>query len=517
MKAGRRAACYNGALLLENCRDPSFCHIYGLRLPGAARLMLNPLRQPLAFVDLETTGANASGDRITEIGIVEVSEGGVSEWSTLVNPQAPISPFIQRLTGISDEMVSAAPTFAEIAGPLLERLKGRLFVAHNVRFDYGFLRNEFRRAGMDFRADVLCTVKLSRKLFPQHPKHNLDALIERHQLPLASRHRALADAQAIHAFWDKIHAELPPEAIQGALQELLKPPHLPPGLDASALEDLPEAHGVYLFYGENNAPLYVGKSSNIRRSALAHFAAGRKHHRDELIAEQIRRIEWIETAGDLGAQLAEARLVKTLQPAHNPHRKGDHELCAWKLEAAENGGMTVRLVYARELDFGAESGLYGLFPTKKKAVDALREIAAAHRLCLAQLGLEHPHGKRAACSAFPHSHCRGVCVGREAPGQHDIRLMGALARLQVQAWPFPGRVGIRETSNWGGLTEIHLINHWSYLGSIRAEQEIPHSPAARPAFELEIYKILIHYLKQARTDIVLLWSAANRADACNEE
>ncbi|PWB48048.1 MAG: ethanolamine utilization protein [Nitrosomonadales bacterium] len=465
--------------------------------------MTNPLRQPLVFVDLETTGANASGDRITEIGIVEVSEQGVSEWSTLVNPQAPISPFIQRLTGISDEMVSSAPAFAEIAGALLERLRGRLFIAHNVRFDYGFLRSEFKRAGMDFRADVLCTVKLSRKLFPQHHKHNLDALVERHQLPVTSRHRALADAQAIHAFWCRIHEELPSETIQSALHELLKPLRLPPGLDVSTVEDLPEAHGVYLFYGEKDAPLYVGKSSNIRRSALAHFAADRKHHRDALIAEQIRRVEWIETAGDLGAQLTESRLIKTLKPAHNPHRKGGHELCSWKLEPAENGAMTVRLVYARELDFGIEPGLYGLFSSKKKAVDALREIAAAHRLCLIQLGLEHPpQGKRASCSAYPHQHCKGLCAGKEAPGQHDIRLMGALARMAVQPWPFPGTVGIRETANWGGMTEIHLIDRWGYLGTFRPEQEIPHVIDVRPGFELEIYKILTRYLKQARIDII---------------
>lgn len=480
--------------------------------------MTNPLQQPMVFVDLETTGANASGDRITEIGIVEVSEHGVSEWSTLVNPQAPISPFIQRLTGISDEMVSSAPTFAEIAGVLLERLRGRLFIAHNVRFDYGFLRSEFRRAGMDFRADVLCTVKLSRKLFPQHHKHNLDALVERHQLPVTSRHRALADAKAIHAFWCKIHTELPPETIHNALHELQKPLRLPPGLDASTLEDLPEAHGVYLFYGDNDAPLYIGKSSNIRRSALAHFAADRKHHRDVLLAEQIRRVEWIETAGDLGAQLTESRLIRTLQPAHNPHRKGDHELCAWKLEPAENGAMAVRLVYARELDFAAESGLYGLFSSKKKAVDALREIAAAHRLCLIQLGLEHPpQGKRASCSAYPHPHCKGLCIGKEAPGQHDIRLMGALARMRVQPWPFPGPVGIRETANWGSMTEIHLIDRWVYLGTFKSEQEIPHVPAVRPAFELEIYKILTHYLKQARIDIIPVALGTNQPEARNSE
>ncbi len=473
--------------------------------------MLSLLQQPLVFVDLETTGANTSGDRITEVGIVEVSEHGVSEWSTLVNPQAPISPFIERLTGISDRMVSAAPTFAEIAGPLLERLRGRLFIAHNVRFDYGFLRSEFKRAGLDFRADVLCTVKLSRKLFPQHHKHNLDALVERHQLPVTSRHRALADARAIHAFWCKIQAELPPEAIHSALLELLKPVCLPPGLDASSVEDLPEAHGVYLFYGENDVPLYVGKSSNIRRSALAHFAADRKHPRDALLAEEVRRVEWVETAGDLGAQLTELRLLKALNPAHNSPKKCDQELCAWKLEPAENGGMTVRLVFAEALDFSAEASIYGLFSSKKKASNALREIAVAHRLCLIQLGLERPQkGGGLSSPACSQPHCRGLCIGKEAPGQHDIRLMSALARLRVQVWPFPGPVGIRETASWGGISEIQLVDRWAYLGSFKSEDEILHAPGARPEFDLDIYRILTHYLKQAKIDIIPMKSGATQ-------
>src|ERR1700693_4895500 len=122
------------------------------------------MQLPIVFVDLETTGATATADRITEIGIVEVSDRGVSEWSSLVNPEARISEFIERLTGISNAMVATAPTFASLADEVMARLQGRLFIAHNARFDYGFLKNEFKRAGQNFRATVLCTVKLSRKL-----------------------------------------------------------------------------------------------------------------------------------------------------------------------------------------------------------------------------------------------------------------------------------------------------------------------------------------------------------------
>ena len=160
--------------------------------------------QPIVFVDLETTGGSIIHDRITEIGIIEVGPQGVSEWSTLVNPQTSIPPFIERLSGISDAMVAEAPTFAELADEVLQRLQGRLFVAHNARFDYGFLKNEFKRHERNYRATVVCSVKLSRRLFPDQFKHNLDSIIARHQLPLESRHRALSDARAVWLFFRKL-------------------------------------------------------------------------------------------------------------------------------------------------------------------------------------------------------------------------------------------------------------------------------------------------------------------------
>ena len=173
----------------------------------------------LAFVDLETTGATATSDRITEIGIIEVdADGAVREWQQLVNPGTRIPPFIEQLTGISNALVADAPAFADVADETLRRLQGRLFIAHNARFDYGFLKNEFRRIGVAFRAPVLCTVKLSRRLFPEHKRHNLDSLIERHNLAVGARHRALADAQLIHQFWQKIHVDRSNDEIEAALK-----------------------------------------------------------------------------------------------------------------------------------------------------------------------------------------------------------------------------------------------------------------------------------------------------------
>ncbi|TAK98527.1 MAG: ethanolamine utilization protein, partial [Aquabacterium sp.] len=222
--------------------------------------------QPMVFVDLETTGSTGTVDRITEIGIVELNEEGeVREWSSLVNPQTSIPSFIQSLTGITHDMVADAPTFAELADEVLSRLHGRLFVAHNARFDYGFLKNEFKRLDLDFKAPVLCTVKLSRKLFPQYSKHNLDALVERHQLHMPARHRALADADVLRQFWQVLQSQMPADQLDAAVGELTGRSSWPVQLDPAVLAELPERHGVYLFFGDNELPLYIGKANNIRQ------------------------------------------------------------------------------------------------------------------------------------------------------------------------------------------------------------------------------------------------------------
>ena len=212
----------------------------------------------LAFVDLETTGGSPIEDRITEVGIIEVDLDErasrvtlrpVREWSALVNPDAPIPPFIETLTGITNAMVAGAPRFEELADDILARLDGRLFIAHNARFDHGFLKNAFRRMERPFRPPVLCTVRLSRKLYPGYSRHNLDTLIERHRLVVDMRHRALGDARLLWQLWQKLHDALPAEQISAAINQLTARPSLPRHLDPDVLDTLPKTAGVYLFLG----------------------------------------------------------------------------------------------------------------------------------------------------------------------------------------------------------------------------------------------------------------------------
>ena len=452
---------------------------------------------PLVFVDLETTGATATSDRITEIGIVEVDGDTVSEWSTLVNPGCRIPEFIERLTGIRTGMVAAAPRFEELAAGLLERLNGRLFVAHNARFDYGFLKNEFRRCGIDFRAPVLCTVKLSRRLYPGHARHSLDALIERHGLAVADRHRALGDARLIHRFWRKAIDELGHQAVADAVAQIGARPSLPPHLDPDLVDRLPEGHGVYLFYAENDLPLYVGKSNSLKKRVLAHFAADHANAKEMSLSLQVRRIDWIETAGELGALLLEARLVKELQPTHNRRLRRQDDLCTWTLEASEAKGLLrPRLLWLRDLPPGDLAACHGLFGSPRSASSALSAAADEHGLCRAVLGLEKVKAGKPCFGVQLHT-CTGACVGTEAPASHNRRVLDALAGLKLREWPYSGPVAIREGD------ELHVVDRWCYLGSARNDEDVARLLERKAgAFDPDMYKVLGRFLARSRVHVL---------------
>lgn len=449
--------------------------------------------RPLVFLDLETTGATATHDRITEVGLIEVDNGRfIREWSTLVNPGMSIPPAIQALTGINNDMVALAPRFEEIARELYEAIDGRVLVAHNARFDYGFLKNEFRRLGKTFTAPVLCTVKLSRKLFPQHPRHNLDTLMARHDIHCDARHRALGDARVLWQLAQRWRQDPGEAAVLAATEKLLKTTTVPAGLADNAFDHIPEGPGVYLFYGERDVPLYVGKSISLRTRVMSHFSGDHRVNKDMRIAAEVKRIDWIETAGELGALIEEARLVKKLSPVHNRQLRRASELCAWHWPA-DRHDQAPELVSARDLAGGEFRDLYGLFRSRRTAIEALREIALEHELCHGLLGLEKRNGP---CFAHQIKRCRGACAGKETPREHAARLATALAGLRVRAWPFPGRIGIRETTAGGERCELHVLDQWCHIGTVRNEEELRElqQGATRPLFDLDTYKILTRYL-----------------------
>ena len=464
----------------------------------------------LAFVDLETTGTGAASDAITEVGIVRVEadpEGlaapVVTEWSTLVNPGVPIPAEIQALTGITNAMVRDAPPFARVADEVAARTAGATFVAHNARFDYGFLKYAFARLERTFTARVLCTVRLSRRLFPDEPRHNLDSVIARHALSPDGRHRALGDARVLWSFVQALYRDLPADAIEQAAKRVLRTPSLPPQLAPDAIDSLPEVPGVYLFYGLNALPLYIGKSKNLRERVGAHFSSDYRSATDARLSSEIRRIDYEETAGEIGALLREAVLVKSMMPAHNHalRRKAESGV----LELPDAPGLPV-FVPAASVDPRELAGRFGPFSSKRQAREALRSLAAEHALCWKALGLEKRPGP---CFARQVKRCKGACVGAESPESHHARLAAALAPLAVPAWPFSGLAAIRERSLLGDRTDLHVLRDWCWLGTARDDGELGCLREAPPRamFDADIARLLIRTFARGKHEVLPLSDA----------
>jgi DNA polymerase-3 subunit epsilon len=477
-----------------------------------------PLPQDLIFVDLETTGGNAACHRVTEVGIVRMEAGRVvEEWSALVNPECLIPSYIEAFTGITNEMVAAAPRFADLADLILGKLSSSdglpspVFVAHNARFDYAFLRAEFARVGVRFSASVLCTVKLSRRLYPEFARHNLDAIMERHDLSCAARHRALGDAQVLAAFWSKLSRDIAEARLAAAVHTVLAANRLPPYLPEGLANDLPDGPGVYRFFDGDGALLYIGRSASLRARVLGHFAADNADAKEQKKALKVRRIDWVETAGILGAQLLEAQWLKSQRPSFN--RRVKPGTTAVTLRVAPVAQMspdarTVRIVAIDELEADALAGCFGIFHSHKDARKALIDIARAHSLCLKVAGLEEADG---SCLGYPLGQCKGACVGKESLVLHNLRLQLALSALKLKPWPFPGRIALierrsawQDASSWQDASaspaehaDFHVLDQWTYLGTARSADELAGlSMRVSPVFDADVYRILARYLEK---------------------
>jgi DNA polymerase-3 subunit epsilon len=518
--------------------------------------------QPLAalmngrcvFVDLETTGTSAARERITEVGIVSVDfDGGavrVQEWSSLVNPQRPIPSEIQWLTGITNAMVRDAPSFAELADELLERLRDAVFVAHNARFDYGFLKAEFARLGIPWRATTLCTVRLSRLIDPDRSPHTLDAVAARYGLDGEQRHRALGDARVLWRFLQALSARRPPQELEDAVGALLRASSTPPMLPPDALDGIPDTPGVYLFYGLNAHPIYIGKSLTLRSRVMAHFSADHANAQDARLSQQVCRIEWEETAGEVGALLREAELVKTRLPAHN---------IALRRQAGQVlltlAGTRPRFVPAAAVAPDALPEHHGPFGSRAAGRAHLLALAREHQLCLKTLGLERAASKTrtlpatavqreedapdaqlaaaltqlpaaahvpqqaaqeaaqrtappAPCFAYQVRRCLGACVGEEPADAHAQRVEALLASARIAPWPHEGAVALVERRADGLREDLHVFDRWCWLGTVAtldAAFALAASQTAR-VFDTDAYRIVRAALARGGCKVVALGS-----------
>ena len=438
----------------------------------------------LAFVDIETTGSHFDRDRITEIGIKTLASNEIHVWERLIDPQTYIPQNIQRLTGISPAMVQGKPCFAEIAEDLKKELEGKIFIAHNARFDYGFIKASFKRVGIDFRPKVLCTVKLSRLLFPDQNRHNLDTIISSHGLKVSARHRALGDADLLVQFWRICESKFGQEKLNEAINQLIGNASLPPNIDQNLIDSIPDGPGCYIFYGENKTPLYIGKSISLRSRVMGHFQGALTQRKEMKLSLQVRDIDWIETGGELSALMLESKLIKERMPSMNIKLRRSKDLCAWSLVEDSTGVLIPTLVTHHHLQPGLQENLYGLFYSKREAHSYLKAIAKKYHLCEALLGLEKRiEGK--SCFGYQVKQCGGACLNLTPITMHNLQLKTAMELFRVQVWPYSGAIAIKEGD------EMIVLDKWCYLGTAINQDELYElAQSGEAEFDLDIYKIV---------------------------
>lgn len=451
----------------------------------------------LVFIDVETSGGAPLRDRVIEVGMVVVEGGKVTDtYQTLVNPGCSVPPEILSMTGIKPQDLETAPEFGLIAAQIRERLEGAVFVAHNARFDFGFIKSEFARLDQRVWWPQLCTVKLSRRLYPEQARHGLDALIDRFNLSCEDRHRALGDAQATWEFFRLQYEKRASEEVEKVVKDIIRKPALPPALAEVEMEKLPQLPGVYLFYGGKNELLYVGKSINLRDRVWGHFYLDYESPKEMAIKNQVTRIETRPTAGELEALLLEARLVKELQPLYNRHLRQVRELWVLLLDKSEPA-YKLKLEKRTSLVNGELDEVIGVFRRRGQALKLLSELAEKYQLCHRQLGLEKT---RSACFAYHLGNCRGVCADKETPESFNLRLISALAEIKLPSWPYQGLLGVREQSEETNRV-VHLFDRWCYLGSLSEEELAEAEPSKLEGeFDLDMYHILRRFLKGANSD-----------------
>ncbi len=348
-----------------------------------------------AIVDIETTGSYAGGNGITEIAIrIHDGEKVVEKFETLINPEQRIPYFITSLTGIDDEMVRNAPIFQEVAARIFNLLHDKIFIAHNVNFDFSFVKNQLAKYNYHLTNKKLCTVRLARKVLPGHASYSLGKLCRSLDLPLQNQHRAAGDADATVLLFERIIENDTQNHILEALKKNSKEQMLPPHLAKAQIDKLPQTAGVYQFKNEKGVIVYVGKAKNIKQRVISHFSSDDTGRKRQDFLKSIYTIEFKESGTEIMALIEEANLIKTIWPIYNRSLKSvDIQFGVYKYEDV-NGFF--RLVADRKRKLSHPELIYA---TISLAMENLRALAEENSLCFFMCGLQKKSDLLEICSS----------------------------------------------------------------------------------------------------------------------
>jgi DNA polymerase III subunit epsilon len=359
-----------------------------------------------AIVDIETTGGSSRQERITEIAIYQHDGQRITgEFITLINPERNIPYFITNLTGITNEMVEDAPKFYEIAKKIIEFTEGRIFVAHSARFDYSFIREEFKSLGYNFKRNILDTVTLGRKLLPGHRSYSLGNICKDLNIEINGRHRAGGDAFATVKLFEILLAKGAGDAGKsGNPFRSTRNSKLHPSLDVNIINDIPEEPGIYYFYNEKKDLIYIGKSRNLLQRVSTHLSNNTSNRSMEM-RDAIADISWEETGSELIALLKESFEIKANKPLYN--RAQRRTGFRWGIFSFYDEKGFLNFSYHQ---IKGEERHLSVFTSKEKAKAKLISLTENYKLCQKLSGLYDTDG---ACFHHQVGMCAGACCGKE--------------------------------------------------------------------------------------------------------
>jgi DNA polymerase-3 subunit epsilon len=448
------------------------------------------------FVDIETNGSNGPRGRIIELAAIKVSGGEIIDtFTSLINPGSDVPYWITKLTGISNSDLLDAPYFEDIAASVYEFMKDSIFVAHNVLFDYSFLKREFAAAGYNFKPKLFCTVKMSRALWPEHRGHSLEKIITRHGIDFSARHRAYDDAKAMYDYVKLTIANKGSDAFMQNIAHQLKTKSLPPHVDDTIILSLPESPGVYIFEDDSGAPLYVGKSVNIRTRVRSHFTNATSIAKELKMTLASHSISFITTDTEIEALLLESAKVKELQPTFNRLLRRKTMQSIFLRDFNEDGYETIRVENTDLSQHQTLENVYGVYTTKSQAKSRLEATAKTFQLCPKLLGLEKTTG---ACFRYQLGLCKGACIGKEPPEPYNARVELALERSKIESWPFKTEVAVRISQ-----TRSIIVDQWIVKSVVEYAFDEPTFTPLDNGFDVDTYKIIRSYIRKYPDTVTL--------------
>jgi DNA polymerase-3 subunit epsilon len=378
-----------------------------------------------AIVDIETTGGYAINNAITEIAIVlHDGDREIKRFETLVNPGMPIPRYVQALTGITDDTVKDAPYFNEIACDVLNLLEGNVFVAHNVNFDYSFLKHQLNALGFALSCKKLCTVRLGRKVFPGLPSYSLGNFCRSLDISIANRHRAGGDADATVLLFKRILEEDMNGYVESMLKGRSREQYLPANLPAEQLEQLPSLPGVYYFHDQSGKIIYVGKARNLLRRVTSHFSNNKPNRQKQEFLRNIYSISYRECGTELMAYLFECIEIKRLWPKYNRSLKRFEQTYGLYMFEDMNGYL--RLAIEKKKKHLKPVYTFSLLMEGQNMLRRLvNQFNLCPKLCFVQVNED-------ICEGVKSGECFGACEQKETAEIYNGRVDLAVQSLQKE-------------------------------------------------------------------------------------